>query len=270
MRIWCIWDGHELLGLMSILQCYDHEFHCISDHKIWPASSKSNLDQELSMKKLVDYTASLELDFVIVPPSYESSFQDDITVLPLFESLVDQYIIPKSLVNKRWVVWDTSYELEKISTILLSSTASYTPEFKQSNNKHYHTTPVVTLLWVPQMKYHMLTYGKHDRMLRKAWRFELRTLKDAAIDTIIPANWSMLYREKIWSHHLNQKRVRVIGKKYLKEVFEEATQWKESNYSVTMHTNDTQGFESTFLSHKKRRWMLERGQSVKINRSQID
>jgi hypothetical protein len=74
------------------------------------------------------------------------------------------------------------------------------------------------------MKYHMLTYGKYDRMMRKVRRFQLRALKDAAIDTIIPANWSMLYREKIWSHHLNQKRVTVIGKKHLKELFEEATQ----------------------------------------------
>jgi hypothetical protein len=31
-----------------------------------------------------------------------------------------------------------------------------------------------------------------------------------------------------------------------------------------------QGFESTFLSHKKWRWMLERGQNVKIQWGQIN
>jgi hypothetical protein len=60
--------------------------------------------------------------------------------------------------------------------------------------------------------------------MRKSRKFELRSVKDTAIDTLIPANYSMLHREKIRRHHLNRKRINIIGEKQLQEVFEKETQ----------------------------------------------
>lgn len=265
MRIWCIWDWHELLWLMSILWVYNHEYHLISDHAIWPISSKSVTTQHSSIHKMTAYAESLWLDSIIVPPIYESTFNIKAKLLPLFEWLVKDYVLPNSIVNKRWVVWDWSYELDCISKILNEQSKQYLPVYKQSNNRSYTAVPRISQLVTPQMKYHMLTYGKHDRMMRKSRKFELRTLKDAAIDTLIPANRSLLHREKIRRHHCNLKKIRVLWKKHLQEIFESATAWSQNGeYSITIHSTDSEGFKNTFLAHKKRRWMLERGKSIEI------
>jgi hypothetical protein len=269
MRIWCIWDGHDLLGLMSVLQCYDHEFHLISDHAIWPASSKNQDRQRISIQKLVTYAEWLAIDYIIVPPAYESLIKSSVSIVPLFKSIISNFVAPDSIVNKRGIVWDESFELGLAQEYALSCVKDYSPVFKQSNNKHFQVTPKITQLSVTQMKYHLLTYGKQDRLMRKSRKFELRSLKDAAIDTLVPANYSMLHREKIRRHHLNRKKINVVWEKQIQEIFEGETQWKESDYSVTIHSTDPEGFERTFLSHKKWRWMLERGKGMNIIRNKV-
>lgn len=251
---------------MSVLGQYGHEFHCINNHSLRPVSAKSLQSQQIAMQQLKVYASSLACDVLIVAPEYEAFFvsQTDIPCLPLFSLLIQEYVSPNSIVNKRWLIGDGSIQLDAVKEYALENHTGYLPVYKQSNNKHYHSIPVVTIKSVPQMKYNLLTYGKQDRLMRKSWKFELRGMKDAAIDTLIPANYSMLQREKIRHHHLNRKKVNIIGAKHIQGIFENATQWKESDYSVTIHSTDPEGFENTFLSHKKWRWMLERGKSVEV------
>lgn len=266
MRIGYIGEWHDFLWLMAVLGQYDHEFHCINDHALRPVSAKSIQLQTIAMEQLIVYAKTLACDLLIVAPEYEVYLltQKDLPCLPLFSSLIQTYVSPSSLVNKRWLIGDGNAQLEVVQDYAINSHTWYLPVHKQSNNKHYQQTPILTAKSVSQMKYNLLTYGKQDWLMRKSWKFELRSLKDAAIDTLILANYSMLHREKIRRHHLNRKKINVIGEKYIQAIFEKATQWRESDYSITIHSTDPEGFENTFLSHKKWKWMLERGKSVGV------
>ena len=268
MRIWYIGEWHDFLWLMSVLGVHDHEYHCISDHTIRPSSAKSLQSQQMSMQRLITYTIkTVWCDFIVVPPIYEWYFNKTCPeqCIPLFSRMIDEYIAPNSLVNKRWLVWDSQESFDEISSHVLNLQEKYIPSDRQRTTKPYRSVPVLTWASVPQMKFHMLTYGKNDRMMRKVRKSELRCLKDAAVDTVFFTDWSMLHREKILRHHLNRKRINIVGKKAINAIFSDYTSSKKSSYSVTIHTNDHEWFKKIFLAHKKWRWMLERGKSVEIN-----
>ena len=110
-----------------------------------------------------------------------------------------------------------------VSELLNDLSASYQPRPQQKSNSHYTTVPRVTTRLIPEMKYQMLTYSKDDWMMRKVWKTHLRHLKDAAVDTVLPASYGLLYREKVLRHHLNWKKVRIIGKKESQQIFLDAT-----------------------------------------------
>lgn len=266
MRIGCIWDGHDLLGLMWILGQSDHEYHLITDHRIRPSSTKSAATQRMSMQTLLEYARTLGCDAVVLPPVYESHGLtiEGLKVIPLFATTVEQYVLPWSIVNKRGILTDDLSSTEDLTTSLNASYEGYTPTENQANNKHYQVKPVLTFHQVPQMKYHQLTYAKREWMIRKAWKYELRTLKDAAIDTVILWDYSLLYREQVLRHHLNWKKIDIIWKSQITKVFEDLCWVKSDAYSITVHTTDAEGFEHTFLSDKKWKWMLERGKSIEV------
>jgi hypothetical protein len=88
---------------MSVLSQYDHEFHCINDHALRPVSAKSVPLQKIAMQKLIVHAKTVACDILIVAPEYEAYLltQKDLLCLPLFSLLIQAYVSPSSIVNKR-------------------------------------------------------------------------------------------------------------------------------------------------------------------------
>ena len=93
---------------------------------------------------------------------------------------------------------------------------------------------------------------------------DLRYFKDAAVDTVIPLNYSYFLAERTIKKFFNFRKIRFHGLDKLEKSFKNLTQNVQSSpYQVKIHTTDS---ALTLTSSKKMLRLIQRGQSIEIER----
>lgn len=270
MKIWIVASGFEMLPLFTFLNQYEHEYHIFWDWKYWPWGDKSD---QLVQKRIHEgcfYLDKLWVDIIIVPPIAELRVVNwDLRkkILPLFQTYLFEYVLKYSLVGKLWLLCDHS-DMVVAQSLLEPLIKKYTLSKNQKNTKKFYQDFPMWKKEIRMWKYFLSTYGARNPMVRKTIKHDLRYLRDAAVDTIVPMSWGFLFYDKMIQSRLNWKKVRFHGLDTVQQCFlkimksdEIKIKSDETKYWVTLHCTDS---PEILLNEKKWMWVLGKGKRVKV------
>ena len=139
------------------------------------------------------------VDHIIVPPAYE--YRTEPQIVPLFQHYMLTGGLPKSRIGKLGI-FTTTPDHSVIKEVLEKIIPSYTLSEYQQKTKTFQTKFPHWTKDVSHRQAHLAYAGSRDRMIRNLVKDDMRTMKDTAVDTIICADRSLLYREKMITHAL--------------------------------------------------------------------
>lgn len=144
-------------------------------------------------------------------------------ILPLFVTYMHDFALKYSLVGKLGLLCDHG-DMQDVQTLLKPLIQAYTLTNNQKNIKKFNKNFPLWKQEVRMWKYFLTTYGKRDWMIRNTIKHDIRPLRDAGVDTIIPLSWGFLFYDKILQSRLNWKKVRFHGTKVVQQCFEKIMQ----------------------------------------------
>ncbi len=264
MKIGVVSIGNDSLELFDFLHRYDHDYHIYYDVESWPLGEKSSSRATAIVEAWIEYLVSKKVDAIIVPPLFELLLaKTDTVILPLFSDYLLCSCFPWSLIGKIWLLVDpvhTWWEAQKLVHLIEKT---YKLSSNQSQTKGFHSPMTYREKDVSLWPLLQRSLSPRDYLINKVVKFDLSYLKDAAIDTIIPTNYSHFAMEKTIIRYHNQKKQKFHGVRALERSFEKVTSSKNpSNYSVTVHYI---GRNEMLTERKKYLWSLQRGKESVIN-----
>jgi hypothetical protein len=218
MRVWIVWCWYEVTLIASWLPevC---TIDCFIDWAIRPATSKSIDDILPRVQQGVKYLHDLWVEYIIVPPYLEHlNIWWDAKIVPFFQTYLTNYVFAQSRVGKLWILgmhWST-WE-------------AYIKEIIENAKKNYQLTDYqkITKIFSSNFPYrnkscahwqtHLLYARKRTRIMNRLIKDDLRYFKDCAVDTLIPMDWWVIYREKAIYHRLWAK-MKFHGQQAVREV----------------------------------------------------
>lgn len=217
MKIWIIWSSIIDLSLCSILCLLDCQFQIVLDSRFgprWVLSWEDSLQRlELALGVLED------CDIVIVPPIYELHSEFNIQnpkfrIMPLFQTYLQNYTLPNSLVGKIGLVGYENHQV-MFTNYRDQIIKKYIPNPKQSENKHF------------QQRFPLYPIKTNHRSicfdLQKSWfinkliKMDLKKLKDYAIDSLLPLERWYVQFEKVFKHAFHRK-IKFYGKSMVQQI----------------------------------------------------
>jgi hypothetical protein len=218
MRIGIIGSGYEGALLASWIP-EGHEVHCFLDRAWWPWTSKSRDDVVVRVERMVIEAERAGMDHIIVPPVFEAHCKrQNERILPLFSTYLLNSVLPGSRVGKiglmsvSGMAWISHIKsaLKEIAvsygqTDYQNKTQAFDPKFPTRAHDMSHRT-----LHLPYAK-------KRSWMMRNLIKHDLRHFKNDDVDTLVPCDRGMLYREVMIRHRLGA-RMKFHGSKAVREV----------------------------------------------------
>lgn len=257
MKIGVVGSWYETVVLLELLQLQQVDIELYLDRAIWPSAMKSEELVANSMRKGVEYLLTQGVDYIIVPPVYESLVQHE-KIIPLFKHYLHACVFPYSLVGKLWVLCNRSDKKLAIPCIKYHAT-SYVPSERQQQIRSFDTSFPSRIQEVSHWQLQLPFAGRREWMTDKLIKQDLRGLKDAAVDTLVPLDRSILYREKQINHRMGSK-VRFHGKEKVRELlwsfFPVGESIPDTIPSCRLHVTAS---PDALLASKPRRWMLQQG-----------
>lgn len=252
-----------MLPLFDVLKKYEHEYHVFRDRAYRPRGDKSfHLVHDRIALWIQQLIQEAGVEALILPPVREVQalqkglFADILTVpvLPLFTTYVMEHALKYSIIGKVWLLCDYA-DMDLADETLRLLEWSYHLTEHQRSIKKFHAPFALRKKEVRMRKYFLTTYGKRDRMVRKTIKTDLRYFKDAAVDTLIPMSWWMLFYQKMIKHMVSRKHMRFHGPEAVDACFLSIVSWfsPSSWYSVMFHRTDGE----------EREWERERERVIK-------
>lgn len=136
----------------------------------------------------------------------------------MFQEYLINYCFTYSLVGKIGCVGDRS-DIQVAQPLLEKIAATYTLTDNQKNIKKFQQPFARWMKEVPLWKYFLTTLSYSDPMANKVVKFDLRYLKDAGVDTIIPLNYGFFNYQKTITKFLNYKKCRFHKMEKLEGLF---------------------------------------------------
>lgn len=256
-----------MLSIFQFVHRYDHEYIVWYDDASpfwWDTSSDLVMDR---VRLGIDFLLSKGVDVVVVPPvvelllnSWIVDYKSPIQVLPLFSRYVLDQCLPFSLVGKIGIAGDY-LDITLGQELLKKLTANFELTDNQREIKKFH----FPFVW----------WGKEVRLWRSlldslSWssplvntliKNDLKYFKNAAVDTLIPMNYSYFFVEKTISHLLNFKKTKFHGIAKLESVFQKMLGQKNTDYSVAVFYT---GHGSFLTRNKRLLWLLDKWKSGKL------
>jgi len=261
-----------MLALFSFLHRSEHEYIVRYDDAgaFWGDSSQEFVMNRVSLG--IDFLLSKGVDVIIVSPivelllnSWTLDYISKIQILPLFSRYVLDECLPFSLVGKIGFMGD--YLDVKIGQDLLKKlTANLVLTDNQRGIKKFHF-PLAwwgkeVRLWNPLLE----NLSWSSTLLNTLIKNDLKYFKNAAVDTVIPMNYSYFWVQKTLQHLFNFNKTRFHGIEKLETVFQKLVTGKSSTYKVSVfHTG-----HGEFLTRNKRLlWLLDKWKSGKVDIAKI-
>jgi len=272
MKIGILTSSNDMLSLFQFLHHTEHEYIVRYDdiHGFW-----GDLSQETVLDRVrlwMDFLLSKGVDAIIVPPIIELllttwtvDYKSPISILPLFGRYVLDECLPFSLIGKIGFMWDY-LDIEIGQDLLKKLTANFVLTQNQGEIKKFHT-PFVwwakeTRLWKPLLE--QLSWS--STLLNTLIKNDLKYFKNAAVDTVIPMNYSYFWVQKTIQHLFNFNKTRFHGIEKLETVFQKLVDGKTSEYKVSIFYTG----HGAFLARSKRLlWLLDNWKSGKLEITKI-
>ena len=271
MKIALISSGIDSLALFKFLHRYDHHFLIYFDSLNAPYGEKS-LKAWLSFAKTwVARAKDQGAEAIILPPVLELAYlneqwvskEDKNLILPLFSQYLLEEVFPYSLVGKIGIFGEGE-TLPEAQKLINQVSTSFSLTDNQKNIKKFafpfHFWGKDTRIFS-----HLLEkLARKSLLVNTVIKQDLRYFKDAAVDTVIPLNYSYFLAERTIKKFFNFRKIRFHGLNKLEKSFKNLTQNIQSSpYQVKIHTTDS---VLPLTSSKKMLRLIQRGQSIEIER----
>lgn len=266
MKIGIISSWNDTLSLQKILTKYDHDYIIYHNQTFFPFWQKDFNFITQNIQNHIDFLVSKWAETIILDPIYELHFRQQADsysskVLNLFETYLQESVLPHSLVWKIWLLTDFCCK-PHAQSVFQQAISSYQPTQNQLNIKKfsfpfsYRTkTPTARDLWIS-------TLWIHNPYLIKTIKNDLRYFKDANIDTLIPLHYHYFQMSHTIKSFFNHNKTHFYDRDFLEKSFKKLTSNSKSNYSITIYTNQSPSF---ITSDKKLLRLLQRWKQTKIN-----
>jgi hypothetical protein len=270
MKIGIISSGADTLALFQFLTRYDNEYLIYWDQTNFPYWEKS-LNHSLDcIEKAGELLTKKWAEIIIVDPVYELAlkYSDNklwFKILPLFEKYLHEYAFKHSLVGKIWVLSDF-WSSSNVQELLEKEEKNYEPTDEQRSIKkfsypfHYRVksasswTSNINDLWV------------HNPYLIRTMKNDLRYLKDAYVDTILPMHYSYFRMQRAIKSFFNFHKIRFHDFSVVEDCFNKLVGKSGWKYWVNVRTNQP----SEFLTRNKQLiWLMQRWKSVEVKIEEI-
>ena len=271
MKIALISSAMDSLALFKFLHRYDHEFLIYFDSLNAPYGEKSLKVWLSAAKAWILRAKEQAADAVILPPVLELACLNDkemtneerSLILPLFSHYLCDEVFPHSLVGKLGLFGEGEI-LRDAQELISQLSASFQPTKNQQNTKKF-VFPFNFWSKDTRIFSHLLQkLARKSLLVNTVIKQDLRYFKDAAVDSLIPLNYSYFLAERTISKFLNFRKIRFHWFDALERTFKSLTQGKENSpYAVKIHSTDS---ALALTSSKKMLRLLQRGQQTEIQR----
>lgn len=263
MKIGILSSHYDSAVLFNFLAQYSHEYYFYCD---WQYNSHYNLDFNSALQKVHYWVKELlenGCEKVIVSPVFELILLKDrdfqSSVLPLFTDYLMTRCLPFSKVWKLWFLspFDDQTFSSYIDNSIIELLSTYRLTSAQESVKKFQKP---LSLWIKSIKMwnqFLRTLPKRGYLSRHIIVEDLRYLKDAWVDTIIPLDYGFFSYQKILSQRVSAG-CNFFGLSSLSQSFDFLT--KDSNKSDSYRLFIISNWSSTYLSshpslyHLLRNW----------------
>ncbi len=275
MKIWIITSWFENLALFKFLNKYDHEYHIYWDWNNWSYWDKWFEYSFDKVEEWIKFLKNKKVDYIIVSPIYEMNFfiknnnDKSKKIFPLFKNYLYENCLKYSLIWKLWFVWEYS-DIQINQKLFDEISKDYILTDNQQKIKKFHQPFVVWNKTVDLWKSFFYKISFRSFTISKIIKSDLRYLKDAWIDTLIPLNYWYFLFEKLIDNKLNFNKMRFHGIDKLEKSFINICKdidIDKSKYSINIYHNWT----VDFLKNEKK-WMrlLCRWKGIEIDFKNIN
>lgn len=270
MRVWIVWSWYEVALIASWLPG-DVTVDCYIDRAMRPWTSKSFDDISSRIQKWVTHLEGIGVDSIIVPPfAEELMWSTSDIILPLFSSYMHTYVFAESRIGKLWVcsMHGASWE-RKVKEIIANLQHAYERTTYQKNTSTFKSNFPCWIKDCAHRQTHLLYATKRSWMMRNLIKDDIRYFKNCAVDTLVPMDRGILYREKMINHRL-WARMRFHGQQAVRSVLA----WllssdKIKNDKPSVCRLRTTAYPEDILENRKRKQLLDRGGKRMIEIEQI-
>jgi hypothetical protein len=211
-------SGTENLNIVKLCQQLSIDYTIVLDSLFWPYQDRENTFLIERTIKIMEYMSTQWATHFILPPTLELSlFHNNSTfnILPLFNNYLI-YCLNYSLVGKIWFIWWYS-DISQIESLFETMNKKYILTENQNNTKKFKLskrTKDTSMRW-----YFARLFSPRHMMINKVIKTDLRYLKDANVDTIVPLDYSYFNYQKTINSFFNQKKHKFHKRDVLQKIF---------------------------------------------------
>lgn len=199
MRVGIVWSWYDVALVTSRLPA-EIQVDCFIDWAMRPWSSKSWADVMSRIYYGVEHLISCGVDAIIVPPFAEQFCKKQFpTILPFFETYMHTVVLPASRVGKLGIMQTGTFSAKQDCKEMVTW---YTPNSVQQATKVFDSKFPCREHDLSHWNLHLPYASKRSWMMRNLIKYDLRYFKDCAVDTLVPYDWWLVYREKMIRHRL--------------------------------------------------------------------
>lgn len=270
MRVGIVGAGYETIALLSVLPLQGLEVVLFLDRQQRPRGVKPSEVVRDRVTRGAGYLMEQWIDFLLVPPAYEARMcqQYPQQVLPLFSHYMHDRVCSQSRVGKLGVL-TTRSDMSSAEEAVQSLTAGYTLSDRQQRHKWFVAGFQVRCKDVTHWQFQLPFAGRRDRMVRNLIKTDLRYFKDAAVDTLIPFDRSILYREKQIVHRMWSKKKfhgRTAVESIVHHLLSSASRGHTSS-SLQIYTTSPLGY---IMASRPRKWLLSQWANREVAITLVD
>lgn len=190
---------------------------------------------------------------LILPPLRELTDTDN-DIVPLFRTMCHQ-AFTGSLIGKIGLLTPVAGQ-ENVQDMISDLSQHYHIHDKQRNTKHFHYPFVRWTKSVPLRIPLAQSLAKRDYLANKVVKHDLRYMKDAFVDTIIPCSYGFCRFDKTIQRYFNGNKQKYYGLGHVHKAFVSLTDNEASHpYHVDVHVTGRQDI----LAKKSLLWLMQRG-----------
>ncbi len=234
MRIGIVWSWYDVALVTSRLPA-EIQVDCFIDRAMRPWSSKSSEDVMSRIQQWIEHLISCGVDAIIVPPFAEQTFKKQIpTILPFFETYMQTVVLPASRVGKLGIMKTGTFSAKQDCKEIV---IWFTPNSVQQATKIFDKKFPCREHDLSHWNLHLPYASKRSWMMRNLIKYDLRYFKDCAVDTLVPYDWGLVYREKMIRHRL-WARMKFHWSNSLRTILAQLCEWTNSwtPLPITLHT----------------------------------
>lgn len=264
MRFWLICSWFDTLTLMKFLHRYDHQYNIVRDfalHNYGSHSPQLVLDRAISH---IDRLVERGISKIFVSPLIELLIKQHHPyhynfLVPIFEQYVKR-CFEHSLIGKIGIIGEYADSIEAQRTLHNLEKTYHQTEF-QSKTKKFSWPFAYRFKKIDLWQWFFGTWGQRSMIINTLVKLDLRYLKDAFVDTIVPFNYGFFLYEKTIKRFIKSKQ-QFHGIDILEQIFVSMTkEHKSDKYGVTIFYTD----HAEQLKQARRRVrLLQRGKTIQL------